>query len=1029
MLSFSLLGQVLLSKNEASLHHFRSQKEAALLIYLAQTGEIHQRDFIAELLWDARSTQQALSNLRTVLARLRKQVGDDLLITRKTVALVPENQQQVDSLNLLQRLTNIGQIDSVEKAATLQKTLDTYRGDFLADFSLPNASRFTDWMVTTREHIRRQVIAAYHQLGQYARSTGDLKYGIAVTRRWLQLDALDETAHTLLIQLLLEAGNKREAVAQYDNSVALLRTELGVEPSAKVTALIKGVRPKRVVITPPTTVRHNLPPPHDQFFGRKVVQEEIHVRLDQPWCRVVTMTGQGGVGKTRLATAIARSRLSQYQDGVWLVELADLESDDDDLAEAIAVEIAIALDLRLTGSAKPIEQLLNHLQHKQMTLILDNFEHLLGGTQIVLDIVQRCENVQLVVTSREPLRIQAEWAIALTGLDYPVGDMDETPSDAVELFVARWAQQRWGMLSVDEMAAVREICQMVEGLPLAIELAAALTRRVSPRTIAGSLHDGFDALTASLRDVPQRHRGLNVVFEMSWRTLTPVLQLRLARLSLFRGGFTQTAVSQITATTPQQLAALCEKSLLLFHEETDRYTIHPVIRTFATKKRSADDPTPQKHAHYYLTLLAQHTEPLQKKSPQVSISVFEPDIDNVRRAWQTGLAERNADLLLAALTSLSIYYQLRGLAHEGESVMQSTVRSATEWGADGIALAIRARLEWARFQNRLGQYRLAIQTLKTMLKLAAQCADLWAEGMGNVWWGEALWRLGKYDTAKKKLTKALNIAHDLDATLIIGWCHHQLGIIDDIQSRYDTAHDHLQQACAAWRTLDNTNTLSVSFNSLGLVHFHWGDLPAAQRTLERSLTLCSQIDNRHLQSFLLNNLSIITTDQGDFLGAQYYLQLGLELASSTGNLTGQGQLHINLGRNHRLLGEFDLSIASLEKGLQIAKSLGNQSLIAVALLNLANTKSAQENLEQAIPLYNQALALAQQGNLPSVEYHVLFNMAELLSINDTKQAQKYSLQAVELAESIKSPDLLERANTLNQKLHMSEVGNEKSPSE
>jgi tetratricopeptide (TPR) repeat protein len=409
--------------------------------------------------------------------------------------------------------------------------------------------------------------------------------------------------------------------------------------------------------------------------------------------------------------------------------------------------------------------------------------------------------------------------------------------------------------------------------------------------------------------------------------------------------------------------------------------------------------------------------------------LLEPDIDNIRHAWQTGLSAQNTDLLLNALTPLSIYYQLRGLAHEGEHIMHSTMSAAATWGSDGIPLATRAGLERARFQNRLGQYRPAIQTIQTTLKLAEQCADRWAEGMAHVWWGESLWRLGDYDVAKEKLTHALVSGQALDANLIIGWCHHQLGIIHDIQSRYAAAHDHLEKACAAWRELDNTNTLSVSLNSLGLVYYNQGDLRSAKDLLEQSLTLCNQVDNRHLQSFLLNNLSIITTTLGDYLGAQYYIQLGLELASSTSNLTGQAQLHINLGRTYRLLGELDSSVASLEKGLQISKALDNQYIVATALLNLANTKQAQADLEEAASLYNQTIKLSRQSNLPSIECQALTDLAELLSVNDLKQAQKYSSLAVALAESIKKPDLIKRANTLNYKLQASELGNGKRLSE
>ncbi len=1019
MITFKLLGQVALSKDGVPLNRFRSQKEVALLIYLAQTGQAHQRDFLADLLWESSSTKQSLTNLRTILTRLREKVSDELSASQKSVGLAAES-YQVDSAVLLQTLANSGPVDSAAKATALQNALTTYRGEFLAGFSLPDAPQFNDWLVATREHIRRQVVAAYDKLGKYALSASDTEQGIAIARQWLQMDELDETAHALLIQLLINAGHVREAVDHYHYSVERLQTELGLGSTAKMTALVQDILPQRA--HPPrlsSAPRHNLPAAYDQFFGRTAIQQEIHLRLDQPWCRLVTITGQGGVGKTRLATTIAHSRLGQFRDGVWLVELADIPADDDDPAEAIAVEVATALDLRLSGSATPVEQLLTHLQHKQMMLVLDNFEHLLAGLQIVLDIVQRCQNVKLLVTSREALNVRAEWTMALTGLGYPTSDADEMPSEAVELFVARQAQHR-GAISPADLAAMRTICRLVAGLPLAIELAAALTRHTPPQAVADRLRAGFDALTTALRDMPQRHQSMHVVFEMSWRTLPPALQQRLARLALFRGGFTAAAAEQVAQADAPQLAALGEKSLLAHDGASERYVLHPIIRAFAAAKLSPTDATAHRHADYYLRLLAEYREALQKNAPQEAVAAIEPDIDNVRLAWPTALEQHEpaAGRLSAALTPLSIYYQLRGLTYEAEAIMRATAGTTAVWGSGGLALATRAGLEQARFQNRLGRHRPAIATIQTALARAAQAGDRWAAGMGHVLWGEALWRLGKYSAAENKLSHALTLGQTLNAAEIIGWCHHHLGIIDDIQSRYAAAHDHLQQACAAWRSLDNAQNLSVSLNSIGLVCYHKGDLPAAQQAMEQALALGNQVDNRHLQGSLLNNLSIIAIEQADYMGAQYYLHLGLDLAATSGDLAGQGAIYTNLGKNYRMRGELELSAESLEQGLRIAEALENRSLLAIARLSLAMTQKERGDSEEAQSLYSQALAIAQQDSLQSTACEALIGLAELLSGRSGNQAKQYSAQAVALAEAIQTPQLLERAKAIDHKLQL-----------
>lgn len=1031
MLTFTLLGQVAIAKDGEPLAWFRSQKEVALLTYLAHTGQTHQREMLAELLWEgSRSTKQALTNLRTAIARLRKQVGAALVVTRKTLALAPESWQKTDSVQLLAMLTEIGELDSAEKATALQNILDTYQGNFLANFHLENTPQFNQWIDLTREQIRRQVVLGYRKLARYALSAGEIEHGLAVTQRWLEIDALDEDAHTLLIRLHIKNNNASAAVTHYSHVVDLLKTQLDVVPSTEMTALIEGIRqthsrPKSAPLQrTPSTIRHNLPVEYDQFFGRKHVQTEIHARLDQPWCRLVTIVGQGGAGKTRLATTIARSRLLNYPDGVWFVELADIDPDDPDVAEAIAIEIATILDLRLTGAATPIEQLLSYLQHKQLLLVLDNIEHLLDGVQIVLDILRRCDKVQLLVTTRELLGLRAEWAIDLVGLSYPTSDADEVAYDAIDLFMARQAQQRRGAVSAETLIAIRQICRMVEGLPLAIELAAALTRYATPQVVAARLRNDFGALATSLRDVPQRHRSLQVVFEMSWQTLSPELQVRLTRLSIFRGGFTSEAAQQIADVSDQHLAALRDKSLVAYDGASGRYSLHEVVRQFSAEKRPFHDSTPNKHADYYLSLLAQHTEPLQKDTPQHAVAIIAPDIDNVRLAWETGLAERMTTQLSAALMSLSVYYQLRGLAHEAQATMHTTYKTALAQGA--THLATRSALEKARFQNRLGQSVLAAQTARAALRLAEQCRDRWAEGMGHVLWAEALWRRGRYDSAEKKLNHALNIANNIDSTELIGWCQHHLGIVKDIQSRSLDALDHLQHAVAAWTTLNNAQSLIGTLNSICIVNQRQGDLLSAQQAGEQAYALCQQINDRYREATIVNSLSNITAEQGDSAGTQYYLQLALELAKPTGDIPTLSNIYHNIGRAFISQRDYDLASENLQKGLQLAQLIDNLQIQASAYLNLAELARKQGNVKKAHHLYEESSAIARQNNLYNIGCQALIGLAELLSQVNQQKAQAYSAEAVDLAHTLQNPKILERATAIDHYLNISLTPNEEN---
>ncbi len=1022
MLSFKLLGQTLVYKDKHPLNQFRSQKELALLAYLAHTNTSHERKFIAELFWNESPQKQALSNLRTILSRLRKQLGNELAITRTSLALTPENQQNVDSVHLLTTLNQIKQVNSPETARTLDTALTAYQGKFLANFYLSDAPYFEEWKTITQEHIHKLVTTGYYKLGQYALSIIDTDYGIAVARRWLQVDALDEAAHFLLLWMLITSGRKRDAILHYDECVQLLATELGVKPSAEIRTLMQGIRPKPSIIKPspmrPTNKQHNLPTQYDQFFGRTTIQQEIHNRLNQPWCRLITIVGPGGIGKTRLATTIAHNRLQHHTDGAWFVELTNIEPDDPNLTEAIAIEIANTINLRLNGPAKPVDQLLTHLQNKKMLLILDNFDHLIEGDfKILLDIIQRCETVQLIATSREPLKLRAEWVIKLPGLDCPVSDTDDKPSDAMNLFMARLSQRQWGKISTNELIAARRIVRILEGWPLAIELAASLTENITISEILEEISHGFDALTSSMRDLPPHHRSMQTIFEMSWNTLSPDLQKKLARLSIFQTGFTKAAARQVTNANTTHLAELCNKSLLSYNENTEFYRLHPVIQAFAAQKLLPNDPIQYKHAYYYLTWLAQYTEALQKDTPQQAVVAISPEIDNIRLAWRTGLTLQKTDLLLAALPALCAFYQFQGLAYEGEATMQTTWRAAISFKPKSSSLITQARLEQARFQNRLGQYRLSIQTLKRALKEARESKNLLAEGTAYIHWGESLWRLGQHDIAQNKLNHALDIANQLNNVQLVGWCHHHLGIINDIQGHYKIAHSHLRQACFAWKSINALGNLSNSLNSIGLVCYHQGNLLAAQEIFEQALTLCNQLDNRHLQSLILNNLSIIATEQGTYAQAEHYLQLGLELAIANSNLTNQGEIYVNLGRNYRLMGQNESAIESLELGLQIAQSIGNRPMMATALLQLAKARQEGHDVEGARVLYNQVLNIARQDSMESTECEALLGMAKLLRSQNVKEAKVYVDQAIARAKAIRASHLLKLAKDINRFLN------------
>ncbi len=1017
MLSFVLLGHATVLVRGKPLHAVRSQKELALLIYLAQTGQVHSRDELAELFWQSASLAQARSNLRTLLARLNP-LAEYLSLHHRSVGLHPDQPVAIDTHRFVQRLATLPTPGTTDAAATFEDVLQSYHGDFLANWTPARAPLFEEWAMGVREQLHQRVIAGYTQLGTYLQRLPDAPRVLQVARRWLQLDPLSDAAHLLLVQHLIAIGQPREALARYDAYTALVQQELRLPPSDELTELVRPLRasgPSRFAAAPP----HNLPAPQNQFVGRELLQQAMHQRLDRSWCRLLTLVGIGGVGKTRLATTVGWNRVGRYPDGVWLVELADLDPYDDDPAAAIAVEIAAVLNIRFTGAASPVRQVRDALRHKRALLILDTMEHLLAGVSVLIDSIRHCPDIQFLVTSRAPLEIEGEWLIALDGLTTSAGD--STPAhEALMLFGARREQYHLADLTDEDRSYARRICELVDGLPLAIELAAALTRTHALRSIVARMEEGFDELTTPWRDAQPRHQSLRQIFVLSWDALTTPLQQRLAQLSVFRGGFSADAAHAIAHTSDDQLAALVQRSLLSYTTIAHRYNVHPVIRTYAAEQLLAQDQTQHHHAQYYLRLLGNAHTALHGQHPPDAVAHLDQELDNIRLAWQTGLSIQCGPDLTDALGALATYYQLRGLSHEGATMMQTTGTAALTWGASGEGLVLRAGLELARFQNRLGQYWPAMHTSQDAARRAAAMGDDRANGMAHIWCSESLWRLGKYDAARVQLEHAHAIAQQIDAQDMLGWYHHHMGIIHDIQGRYQPAQDHLYQACAIWQWLGNATPHSVSLNSLGLVAYHRGRLPVARQIMEQALAICEQVDNRHLQALVLNNLGMVTTEQHDYDGAQGYLERGLALAVSNGNQTGQAEVQINLGRNQRSLGQHESALALLQQGLQQSEALGYPTGIATALLNLAELAAEQGDIPRASVQYQQALQSAQHADLRLIQCVALLGLAALNDGTPAWQARQYASDGLALALTLGNDDLVAQARTTLHRLPAAE---------
>ena len=459
-------------------------------------------------------------------------------------------------------------------------------------------------------------------------------------------------------RLHLVEGTVKDYVGKILSKLYVKNRREAVE-RAKVLGLLDGDR--RTVVSPPT----NLPAEPTPFVGRGDELVEIMRQLGET--RLLTLTGPGGIGKTRLALRTAAEITDEFEHGCFFVALAPLRS-----VEHLIQTIAEGVKFPLATHEDPQRQLHRYLRRKQLLLVMDNFEHLLDGAGIVSEILQAAPAVKILATSRERLNLQSETILVVGGMDIPgqVESEDPLNFDAVSLFVQSARKVRPGYdPSLEELGQIAEICQIVQGMPLAIELAAAWLHILNVDEIAGELETG--------RDAPERHRSIHSVFGHSWSMLGQTEQQIFMRLSVFRGGFTREAARQTAGASLQQLAGLVNKSLLSHDPDSGRLEIHELLRQYAQERLgetlqsrlSAQDA----HAAYYAEFMGKRWEDLKGDRQMLALAEIEADIENVRAAWQYYLGQRNAPQMLRFIHSFREVYWIRGWNHAGMELFAEAV--------------------------------------------------------------------------------------------------------------------------------------------------------------------------------------------------------------------------------------------------------------------------------------------------------------------------------------------------------------------
>ncbi|MHB8624970.1 MAG: LuxR C-terminal-related transcriptional regulator [Aggregatilineales bacterium] len=445
---------------------------------------------------------------------------------------------------------------------------------------------------------------------------------------------------------------------------------------------------------------HKLPTQSSPFIGRTKELTEIAQLLADPACRLLTLVGPGGSGKTRLAIQVAAQQSEGFPQGVYFVPLAPLSA-----AENLVPALASVIGLYFDGGDTPKQQLLDYLSKKRLLLVMDNFEHLLEGVDLVAEVLDAAPEAKILVTSREALNLAEEWVRRVEGLHFPASRQVENIEgySAIRLFVERARRIRTDFSDADEWEGVVRICQLVQGMPLGIELAAAWLKSLSCTRIADEIQHNLDFLASPLRNVSERHRSMRAVFDHSWTLLTPEEQAVFRTLAVFRGGFEREAAQRIANASLQTLTALVDKSLLQWNT-AGRYDLHELLRQYAEQQLEAAGESADAcaaHSAYYMDFLARRDADVKGRRQLAALHEIRTDFENIRAAWTWAHEHRQYNAISQAVNCLLNFTEMSFSLLDVLTLLQQTVATFAPTMGEPPHLVwekLAIRCEWATFR-------------------------------------------------------------------------------------------------------------------------------------------------------------------------------------------------------------------------------------------------------------------------------------------------------------------------------------------
>jgi predicted ATPase/DNA-binding SARP family transcriptional activator len=882
---------------------FLPERRFRLLAYLAMRAQWVERDELATLFWPDRTQEAARSNLRKLLLEVRALEIAGIESDRFAVRwLLP---------------TDAAEFEEALARGDVDAAVASYRAPVLPGIDGGESDAFRVWLAQQRTRLH----AAWRDAIVTTLAHRPPAQAASLAQALLREDPLDEDALVGALVAHLGSNDFTGARELFRAYVARLADELGVEPSARVRALAAQFEaPAEAALPHPGS-------PLD-LFGRAHELREIGALLRDSACRALTVSGPGGIGKSRLAKHAARDIAATYADGVAWIPLADL----DDAGEVMP-RLASELALDVAAGQDPLECCSAHLRSRRMLLVLDNADHLPALASSIDRLIAAAPHMQVLATSRTPVGIKGERILALRGLPMPAPQASAREilaCHAVQMFAAHACAADPRFDAARNAAEMARLVRTVEGLPLAIQLAASWVRLMPMAEIAAEIEQSLDVLErAEEGEERAEHRSIRTTLEQSWRLLVPAEQRALAALGVLAGEFDRAAALAVTGAPLVILSSLVDKSLV--HAETMqgttvRFHLHPLLRHFVhgkatpAQRRAARD----RHASYFAQWLRDVEEDLRGPGQPQALASLESRLPDCRAAWTHGVAALDERFVERATLALMYYYEARGRREEGIAAF-----AAAERAFDKASAAVAARAMLAR----------ALSTLHYRNGDVAVTADVAMRGVA--------------------------LARSAGARAALKGCLLNLGLAQSQRRQLAEARECFQEALALARDDQDQGGIAAFTSSLAMIEQDLGDEAAAETHYRETLELYRATGNARGVLTALNNLALLLLAQQRAQEALPLYEEGLQLCARHGITVMRANFLFGLGGTRLAAGQLPAARDLTLQALAAAEASGEPHVAVESRMQLARVALAANEPSDAGQAAQDALAHATRlENLP-----------------------------------------------------------------